>query len=378
MPGKQKPVENQKNESFQILKEGFAKARFGGTLSGCPLPGTATPFSFAPGESAPDNGGLNAEEYVARYFRILSAAMTPYRYFDFSREGVLKAATQLFDGLTLYANHNADVTRWKGMCQGPVWDDQNDPPGINALLAVDKTIDANLARGVETKALRSCSVTIWFEYEKSHPNLDYYWSRLGEEVDGEIVRLIVTKITNAGEVSIVWEGEDPHAKALGAPESFSAPDDSGEQHHTSTEGESMKLSQKLAVLLALTVGADITPEALEAAVTGKIEALQTERDSLKADADLGKQLLTETRTQAETLYKGLKGESALERFITGVIRTADLATARALCEEYEAAVDKAAPLSCPKCGVKFTRLSSQPEQPEPVSASGKRTDDYKL
>jgi len=372
-------AEKQKNDSFQILKEGFAKARFGGTLSGCPLPGTAKPFSFAPAEGG-DNGGLNPEEYVARFFRILSLAMTPYRYFDFTREGVLKAATPLFDGLTLYANHRADVTQWKGFSQGPLWDDQNDPQGINCLLAVDKTIDPNLARGVETRALRACSVTIWFDFEKSHPNLDYFWSRLGETVDGEIVRLIVTKITNAGEISIVWEGEDPHAKALGAPEILSDPEEpekSG-QHHTSEEGESMKISQKLAVLLALTVGADIVPEALEAAVAGKIEALQAEIVGLNADAELGKQLLTETRTQAETLYKALKGEAALERFITGVIRTSDLATARALCEEYESAVDKAAPLACPKCGEKFSRQSAQPENPDKLAANGKNPEDYKL
>ena len=292
---------------------------------------------------------------------------------------MLKAATGLFEGLTLYANHYADVEKWKGLCQEPVWDDQNNPAGINALLVVDRVVAPNLARGVETKALRSCSVTIWFEYEKSHPNLDYYWSRLGEVVDGEVVRLIVTKITNAGEVSIVWEGEDPFAKALGAPESFSAPEQPGVPvHHTSTGGENMKISQKLAVLLALTVGAEIDEAALDAAVAGKIEALQTENTRLKADAELGKQLLADTRTQAETLYKALKGEAALERFITGVIQTADLATAKALCEEYESAVDKAAPLACPKCGEKFSRQSSQPEPEGRTLAPGKRSEDYKL
>jgi hypothetical protein len=96
------------------------------------------------------------------------------------------------------------------------------------------------------------------------------------------------------------------------------------------------------------------------------------------DADLGKQLLTETRTRAETLYKAAKGEGALEKFITGVIRQADLATARALCEEYESAVDKAAPLACPKCGEKLSRQSSKPEGDGKLNADGKRAEDYKL
>ena len=140
----------------------------------------------------------------------------------------------------------------------------------------------------------------------------------------------------------------------------------------------MKISQKLAELLALTVGADIDDAALDAAVAGKIEALQGEVTALKPDAELGRQLLADTRTQAETLYKALKGEGALERFITGVIQTADLATAKALCEEYESAVDKAAPLACPKCGEKFSRQSSKPEPEGKTLAPGKRAEDYKL
>ncbi|MDD5106052.1 MAG: hypothetical protein PHC49_10595 [Desulfuromonadaceae bacterium] len=359
-----------------VIREGFAKAQFGGTLSGCPLPGAATPFSFATPEGT-DNGGLNPEEYVARFFRILSAAMTPYRFFDFTKPGVLKAAVPLFDGLTLYGNHDANVEKWKGLCQGPVWDEQNDPPGINALLAVDRIVAPMIARGVETKALRSCSVTIWFDYEKSHPNLDYFWGRLGEVVDGEIVRLIVTKITNAGEVSIVWEGEDPHAKALSAPESLSVPEGTDEQHQ-STGGETMKVTQKMAVLLALTVGADIDEAALEAALSGKIEALQSEIAGLKPDAAVGVQTLKETREKAVTLYKAAKGEKVVETFITGVIEKADLATARAFVEEYQLAVDESIPLACPKCGEKLSRRSSVPENDGQLAATGKRTEDYKL
>ncbi|BCS54552.1 hypothetical protein [Geobacter sp. SVR] len=363
-------AEKQKNESFQVLREGFAKARFGGTISGCPLPGMDAPINFAPA-GGEENGGLNPEEYVARHFRILSATVTPYRFFDFTRPGVLKAAVPLFEKLTLYANHSIDVTRWKGFTQGPLWDDQNDPQGINCLLAADKIVDPSLARGVETGALRACSVTIWFEFEKSHPNLDCYWSRLGEVVDGEVVRLIVTKITNAGEVSIVWEGEDPYAKALEAGAS-GAPD-----HNNTEEEKDMKLTAATMALLGIAAGTELSAELLEGKINETVTGLKTKIAGLEPEAQLGKQLLEETRTRAETLYKVLKGEGALERFITGVIRTADLATARALCEEYEQAVESKVPLACPKCGEKLKRQSSRPA-PEGHAAGGKRAADYKL
>lgn len=360
-------------KQFEVIKEGFARATFGGAFSGCPTESVGGPISFAALE---DNGGLNAEEFFATMARLLSKAITPYRKFDFTKGDVLKSSVGIFEGLTLYANHNPNVNDWKGLVQGCVWDDQNNPPGINAMIVVDKTIDPRLARGLEIKALRSLSVTIWFEYMKSHPDLANFYDRLGEEVDGEIVRFIVTKITNAGEVSVVWEGEDPFAKTF---EAGNGKDPAADQsQHTQTGGEAMKVTQKLAVLLALTAGAEIDEAGFEAAVSGKIEALQTKVAALEPDAAIGVQTLKETRERAVTLYKAAKGEKVVETFISGVIEKADLATARAFCEEYQADVDAIIPLACPKCGEKFSRRSSRPEDENNNLAAGKRVDDYKL
>lgn len=355
--------------SFEVIREGFARARFGGALSGCSSAEVGGPITFAAVEN---NGGLNPEEFYVTAARLLSQAVTPYRKFDLTQPGVLKAAVGLFEGLTLYANHWPDVNNWKGLVQDCNWDDQNDPPGINAMLVIDKTIDPKLARGVEIKALRAVSVTIWFEYTKSHPDLANFYDRLGEEVDGEMVRLIVTRITNAGEVSIVWEGEDPFAKTLGAELSAF-----GTQ--TNPGGNEMKVSPKTLVLLGLAANSEPTAEQLETVLTtlaDKVTALESANTALKDDADLGKQLLAETRQRAVTLYKAAKGDKALERFVTGVIDHADLATARALIEEYQAEVEERTPLACPKCGEKLSRRSSLAfEVGENV---GKRTDDYKV
>lgn len=362
---------DKQKKNLEIIREGFAKARFGGTFSGGVIQGMATPINLAAVEN---NGGLNPEEYYVTNCRLLSAAVTPYRKFDFTREGVLKSAAPLFDGLTLYANHDADVNDWKGMVQEPVWDGTNTPNGINAKAVFDRTVDPKLARGVETRALRSFSVTIWFTYEKSHPDLKNFYDYLGEEVEGEMVRLIVTQITQAGEVSVVWEGEDPFAKSFNA-----GPGDpgSGKDNHQ-IGGTDMKFTATILELLGIAACTEVTAEMLEGKITEVISGLKNEIATLKPDAALGKQLLTETRTRAVTLYKAVKGDKFQQTFIDGVINTADLAVCRTLVSEYEAEIDKSIPLTCPKCGEKLARRSSLDTGNGQTDAGGKRVDDYKL
>ncbi|HOS77598.1 MAG TPA: hypothetical protein PLL15_06105 [Syntrophales bacterium] len=364
-------MDSQKKKGFEVIREGLAKARFGGVFSGGVIPGQATPLSLAAIEN---NAGLDPAEYYVTACRLLSAAVTPYRKFDFSKEGVLKTAVPLFDGLTLYANHDADVNDWKGMVQEPVWDDANQPPGINAKAVFDRTVDPKLVRGVETRALRAFSVTIWFEYVRSHPDLAYFYDRLGEVIDGQMVRFIVTKIVKAGEVSVVWEGEDPFAKA------FSAGGAAGEDHKHQSGGIEMKLNATALGLLGIAAGTELTESLIEGKISEVVTGLKTEIEDLKPDAALGKQLLADTRQRAVTLYKALKGDKFQQAFVDGVISKADLATARALISEYEAEVEKGIPLTCPKCGEKLSRRSSMAADPgdSPADGKGKRAADYKL
>jgi len=350
-------------KQYEVLKEGFAKATFGGALSGCDTAPVGGSIAFAAVE---DNGGRNPEEYFVTNARLLSMAVTPYRKFDFTRPGVLKSAVPLFEGLTLYANHWADVNNWKGLVEGCVWDEKNDPPGINGMVVADRVVDPKLARGLETKALRSLSVTIWFSYERSHPDLANFYDRLGETVDGQVVRFIVTQITQAGEVSVVWEGEDPHAKTFGA---------GGNEEPILVSGgdEEMKLSTATLGLLGIAAGTEITEVLLET----KVRQLSDQVDQFKADAAIGQATLKETRERAVTLYKAAKGEKAVETFVTGVIEKADLATARAFCLEYQGEVEESMPLNCPGCGEKLSRRSSVPEGEQLEPGDGKRAEAFK-
>jgi len=344
MPGKKK-------RNFKIIKEGLAMARFDLVAEDMPIVEGGEPFSFDVDGEPQEN-----EDLYVKLFRCLSATTTQSRYFDFSRDGVLKAAVALFEGKTIFANHRTDVTQWKGYTQGAVWDAKNEPNGVNALFVLDRTVDATLVRGVETGALRSASATVWFEYEKSHPNLKWFYDHLGSEVDGEIVRFIVTRVHNVGEMSIVWEGEDRYAK------SFEVDDSEGDfidQLSTiASQGEEeMEFTAEFLSLFSL--GKAPGAQELETAIKAKIEGLESEVEGLKADAEAGRAHLSNTREQAVALYKAAKGEDVKESFITNVIEKANLETAQSFVDEYQGAVEDAVPLSCPKCGEKLSRRSSK-------------------
>jgi len=357
-------------ELYKIIKEGLAIARFGCVLGSDVIAPGFEPIRLEAEDGDEDLGG---EEFLVKPFRFLSKALTPYRFFDFTREGVLEGGVPLFDRLTVYANHNADVNQWKGYTQKPVWDSENDPNGINGLMILDRTVDSNLARGVEIGALRSASVTIWFEYERSHPDLRNFCDYLGEEVDGEIVRFIVTKLVKAGEVSIVWEGEDPYAKAL-----MAAAQDI-ETNQNKGGDETMQLTAEFLKMLSITASEDgeVSPETLEAAVEQKLVEMTQQLEGLKVDAEIGKKHLQGLREKAVTLYKALKGEDAKENYIENVILKADLETAQALVDEYRAGVEETVPLACPQCGEKLARQSSVASG-QGESKGGKRAEDYKL
>ncbi|MCG8643333.1 MAG: hypothetical protein MI862_26640 [Desulfobacterales bacterium] len=332
-------------DGFEIIKDGFARARFDLVAEHQPLEAGAAPFSF---EGEDEEIHQESEEHFKKLFRCLSAATTQSRFFDFSEEGVLKNAVPLFDGVTIFANHRHDVTQWKGFTQGAVWDGKNQPNGVNAWFVLDRFVDPNLVRGVETGALKSASATVWFEFKKSHPDLKWFYDHLGTEVDGQIVRFIVTRIDNVGEMSIVWEGEDRHAKSF----------DAGETPENPKKGDdSMSFSEKFLTRFSLSG----TPETgdVEAAVLERITGLESKVEALEPDAEAGRAHLAATREKAEGLYKAVKGEDAKESFITNVIQKADLETAQSFVDEYQGAVEDAVPLTCTKCGETLSRRSSR-------------------
>ena len=183
------------------------------------------------GAGAPDVGidpQPKDSDYIYPLFRALDAGLIEGYWIDFSDQAVLKAAVPLLEGQTIYTMHGKrsgpwgmreiDINDWIGSINQSIWDDKGDKaggvPGINTELKVDWTIDPKLARGLLMKppAVHAVSVTPVFSWEPSHQDLidqGRFFQLLGETVDDQIVRLVVTEIHKFCELSFVPEGANP-------------------------------------------------------------------------------------------------------------------------------------------------------------------------
>ena len=308
-----------------------------------------------------EKADVDPEEFLLIKGRMLSKAITQSRYFDFTRDDVLKKAVPLFDKRTVYADHWASVDDWKGYVSKPVWDEENKPAGINALVTLDRLTDPRLCRGFDIGALRSFSATLTFAYEKSHPDIHYYGDYIGKEIDGQLVRIIVTEIRNVFEVSVVWEGEDPYAKKL---------------THQLTRGKEKEKEMLITLTKALQDALCIQENQVELSVLEKavddrtkalgaeIEKLSAEKAALESDAATGKQYLADMREKALAAYQAVKGEQFSQVYVEHVIKPASLETAKAILDEYVDKLESSMPLNCPKCGAKMSRQSSQATDPD--------------
>lgn len=174
---------------------------------------------------------LPASEILPReedlYFltmRAISQKVIEDYWIDYTRPGVLEASVPLLNSQRICVDH----CWWKaesaiGAITSSLWDGQglnsNGVPGINIRFFVDSKIAPGIVRRLAypVPAIHSGSVTVGFEWEPSHPRLmdeDKFWWVMGEEVEGSIVRLIVTKILFYREFSLVYEGADSDAKRI--------------------------------------------------------------------------------------------------------------------------------------------------------------------
>lgn len=242
--------------------------------------------------------------------RAISQRLVDGYWIDYTRPGVLEAAVPLLNKQRICVDH----CFWKaesaiGAIVNSIWDAQglnaNGLPGINIRFFVDSKIAPGIVRRLAypVPAIHSGSVTVGFEWEASHPDLleeKKFWWLLGQEVGGEIVRLVVTKVLFFREFSLVYEGADEDAKRL-PDDDAPMPEGETEQSKrqsasnqppeggTTNEVTTVKLTAELKKLLGLeSHTADDVPEAaVLAAVTSfapQIEAAQAiisaERDEL--------------------------------------------------------------------------------------------------
>ncbi len=298
-----------------------------------------------------------AGDYIYPVFRALSASVIPGYWLDYSRPGVLEQSASMLQGQTVYKNHDfMDVEQWVGVVNRSFWDPAGEHsgnvPGINVEMKIDWRMNPRIARGLlmQPPAIHSASVTVLFEYDYSHAQLaeeGKFWEAIGEEVNGELVRLLVTKILGYWEISLVFQGADQLAKQLpdsqGKKEEMSIGRREANSLQVAGEQTRLALTQPVIEALGLVVGErnDLTEEV----VTARLK-------QLTAAAETGEYLLQTVRNEA---FRVARLAEAKEEFELGVSieQLIDRATPNELEEItkfYAARVARGFPHTCQSCG----------------------------
>jgi hypothetical protein len=361
------------------------------------------PENGEPAAAPADTVDPTEEDFVFATFRALSATILADRPIDFTDEKMLKTAVTKLNGQTVFKDHNTSVNNWVGRVESSHWDDTTPgiPSGINAILKLDAVKDPMTVRGVLQGAIHSASVTVSFEWKPSHPDLmesGTFFDRLGEDIDDQTVRIVVTKIDKFWEISLVWQGADEFAKQI------------GEDGHPVQQSQHLQMIAAQAILpekiiknneesvmhpllklLKDTFGIEVTEKNFTEILNRHVETIseealkkaQQEINDLKSKVDqdrlriaefdtkirdlepqaiLGKQYLEDERKETIRLYRVAKGD-AVSDAILKTLEKAELDIAQAFKKEFQKEVEEKFPNRCAQCGgTDIRRQSSQMPQ----------------
>jgi hypothetical protein len=283
-----------------------------------------------------------AEDYISVRFRALSKVIVPGHWIDWSKDDVLKTSVPKLLGATVYPNHDFDdINNWLGSVNNAVWDEEGAQSegvaGINAEYKIDALMNPRIARGLlmSPPAIHSTSMTVLFKFEFSHPDLATenrwrFYELLGEEVEGQIVRFIVTEILEYWEASLVFQGADRLAKQHEEDEEEDFADMSAAARPQADKGgpkppagenppansnqeKTMKLSQEQKTKLGIEFGGEDVPE------TEIFKAADSFADRLEQFKGVDPAGIAELQAKAEA------GEAFIEKQRTEVTRLAKLA-----------------------------------------------------
>ncbi len=341
------------------------------------------------------------EDYIRVRFRALSQAILPGHWIDLTVPGVLEAGVEKLRNQTVYANHIFwDVEGWLGSVSKAEWDEEGKASGgvagINAEYKIDALMNPRIARGLLMKppAIHSTSLTFLFSFDFSHPRLveeGKFWVNLGEEIEGEIVRLIVTEIREIWEASLVFQGADRQAKQIGPDGEEKEIDNLSAGQATSLgapvnnpqeEKTTMKLDEKQIKALGL----DTTPgEVSEELVLGRAVELAervTEFEgvdikALQAKADISDKYIDEKREEVRRLARVAElgaEEGELDEVVETQIAEADFDRLQGLGTYYE----KKAETRLPEGGRSSAESDLEVEGAGGVAESAVRVEDVPL
>ncbi len=363
---------------------------------------TGYPPAGEPDDLQPREGDL-----LPFTFRLISAVYLGGGgyHLDFSRDGVLEGALPLFlepevegsarqDPLIVVRDHSFVIEDRIGLVCGAQWspadpsaDGQGLPhPGIDAELHINWKLAGDVVRRLlhDPPLLDACSVSLGFNWEKSHPGLEdwQFWSCLGEELDGSPVRVVVSEILTVEHVGLVFTGADPSARRAGSSAKRR------EQASIETDGVVMTASlSKGPAAGEINEGGQpqmeansitLTPDSTLWGLLGMEQPdgilLEQRVAELKGLAELGREALADLRREVSELIVRLDGavESEPSRGLLNVVQAADMTTLRALKEEYARRLETLMPARCQVCGSEqVSRRSSR----ETSLTDGAREDD---
>ncbi len=354
--------------------------------------------SLQPGSADSINPGLTFNDvapqetdYIFPKFRALSAVLIPGYFIDFSQGTVLKDSMPLLAEQTVYCDHVYWRTReWVGAVNQVAWDDKPDKagaPGINTEMKVDWRKAPDIARGLLMKppAVRAVSCTVDFEWDASHPELlekRIFWMSLGEEVDGQIVRLIVTKILDYYEVSFVYKGANPGSNGL-LPE-----EEDADEEEFSAGGKPAKLSRGKAGLslieketnkvkltaeqkkrfgLEAHAGDEVADAIVLAAVESSMATLETRANAATPVVDAERAEVLRLATLAEADKDG-----KLDAAVSDIVSKADASQLPGLKTFYAGRAEAKFTRTCQDCGSKNISSRSSVENAPTVTSQSKQ------
>jgi hypothetical protein len=315
----------------------------------------------------PDALAPNAGDLVPFTFRLLSAAYLGCAgyHLDFSREDMLRQALPLFrepeaegsersSPLVVVRDHSFAIEDRIGLVRNARWCPVEEVqgsihPGIEAELHINWKLAGDAVRRLlhDPPLLDACSVSLGFSWEKSHPDLDdgQFWMRLGEDVNGSPVRIVVTRIETVEHVGLVYAGADPHARRVDAGVSSSG----------------TRLQAQLAESGGITIPRESPIWELLDMKQPDAATLVHQVQELWQRAQLGQDILEELRHKVTGQIVQLDGtrETEASEGLQQLVQAADWSTLKALRDEFARRLEVLIPEVCQVCGSEqVTRRSS--------------------
>jgi hypothetical protein len=200
--------------NFKALSENTAEVKLFLDITSAVVSNLATPAPDPTGQAS-----LSNDKYTVKRFRFLSSTIVrglgyPVDYQ--ANEPLASAGIAALFNQSVYKDHNFTVDACVGMVKNAVYDTESTLKGVNGEIWVDKYLDPLLAHRVETGIVNRCSATVKFEWKQSHEKMKRpeFFDKLGEIIDNQEVRVIVTRIVQIYEISLVPWGADETAQAL--------------------------------------------------------------------------------------------------------------------------------------------------------------------